>query len=139
MNAIARQLGITHAAALASARTIAPGLLDGLRDYPGGINSLLELAGRHGGEQLAATVMGHGALSSQAGEEIIAQIGGIAVSGGDLSDDDAALRLKMAPLLAMLVAGFLWARAATGELGREEIAMLLAYDEIPDGSGIEPV
>lgn len=136
---MARQLGISDSAALAAARSLLPGLLEGLRKFPGGTDALLDLAGQHGGEQLAANVMGQGQVNSLAGDIIIAQMGGIALTREDSSDEDAALRLSMAPLLVMLMVGYLWARAATGGLSQAEIMQLLSFKDLPTGSGPEPV
>ena len=53
--------------------------------------------------------MGQGQVNSLAGDIIIAQMGGITLTREDSPDEDAALRLSMAPLLVMLMVGYLWA------------------------------
>jgi hypothetical protein len=139
LSAIARQLGITHAKALEEARIILPGLIAGVAGFPGGLGAFLDLTGKHGGEQLAVQVMGQNQVSTLAGETIIAQFGMRDLPIEGLSVEDAAIRLKMAPLLTMLIAGYLWARSAAGNLTHAEVSRLLALDDLADRSGQEPV
>lgn len=139
MNAIARQLGAAPAAALAAARALMPGLTEGLRTYPGGISALLAKFADLGGDRLAAAVMGPDPVDSTPGQAIIARIGGIVVSQPDDAPGDQDLRLQLAPLLAMLVVGYLSARAAASGLTEEELAALLIADDKPGASDEEPV
>lgn len=129
VSAIARQLGVSPSAALASARTLLPGLLAGLRDYPGGIAALPELFTVAGGVKLAAAIMAQDPADTKPGEDIIAQIGGIVLTRLDDVPDDPNLRVRLAPLLAMLVVGYLSARAGESAMTTDELAALLTTED----------
>lgn len=139
MNAIARQLGAPPAAALEAARALMPGLIEGLRTYPGGISALLATFADLGGDRLASEVMGPDPVDSAPGKAIIARIGGIAVTLPDDSPGDQELRMQLAPLLTMLAVGYLSARAAAGGLSEAELAALLVSDDKPGAVDEEAV
>lgn len=134
MTAIARQVGVSPAATLASVRALLPGLLAGLRDYPGGVAGLPELFAAAGGVKLAAAVMGPDPVDSTPGEEIIARIGGIVLTQVDDVPDDPVVRLRIAPLLAMLVVGYLSARAGEAAMTGDELAKLMITEDYIPGS-----
>ncbi len=137
ISAISRQLGASPASTLAAARALMPGILDGLREFPGGIPALLDLFAETGGVALAVTIMGQDPVDTTPGEAIIARIGGIVLSDDESSQDDAALRLRAAPLLAMLVTGYLSSQATAGLTGKAELADLLRDDEAPKPSALD--
>ena len=139
VNAIARQLGASPSATLAAARALMPGLIEGLRSYPGGVSALLARFADLGGDLLAAAVMGPDPVDSSPGQAIIARIGGIAVALPGDAPGDQDLRLQLAPLLAMLAVGYLAARAAASGLTEAELAALLIADDKPGTSEQEPV
>ena len=132
MNAISRQLGAPPAEALGAARALLPGLLEGLRRYPGGDSALFDLFAEAGSSGFASAIMEQGSVDTAPGEAIIARIGGIALPDDDKISGAAALRLRVAPLLAMLVVGYLAARATATALTSEELALLLADDAEPN-------
>jgi hypothetical protein len=76
--------------------------------------------------------MEQGSVDTAPGEAIIARIGGIALPDDDKISGAATLRLRVAPLLAMLVVGYLAARATATALTSEELALLLADDAEPN-------
>ena len=131
MYAIARQLGAPPAASLAAARALLPGLLEGLRRYPGGNSALFALFAEAGSLGFAAAIMGQGPVDTAPGEAIIARIGGIVLPDDNQIAGEAALRLQVAPLLAMLVIGYLSARAAAIALTSDDLVALLADDAEP--------
>ena len=132
MNAIARQIGAPPAASLAAARALLPGLLEGLRCYPGGNSALFDLFAEAGSSGFALAIMGQGPVDTVPGEAIIARIGGIVLPEDDKIAGEAALRLRVAPLLVMLVIGYLSARAAATALTSDELVALLADDAEPN-------
>lgn len=124
INAIARQLGESPSATLASARLLMPGLQAGLRNFPGGMAALLDVFADAGGVELAAAIMRPEPVDSAPGHAMIARIGGIVLSPQDDTPENAELRLRVAPLLAMLVVGYLSARVMTNA----ELEALLATE-----------
>lgn len=134
LTAIARQLEESPSATLASARALLPGLLAGLRDYPGGLAALPKLFADMGGVTLAAAVMGPDPVDNAPGEEIIARIGGIMLTLQDDAQGDPSLRSRIAPLLAMLVVGYLSSRAAETAMNTDELAALLIAEDHSLGS-----
>lgn len=139
LNAIARQLGEPPAATLAAARTLMPGLLAGLRSYPGGIGTLLSGFAKAGGDRFATEIMGPGPIDSSPGQAIIAKIGGIVVSDGNDTPESQALRVRLAPLLAMLAVGYLFALATTGRLTEADLAEILSDGDKNRPPDDEPV
>ena len=111
-----------------------PGLQEGLREFPGGVAALLEMFTEAGGVELAAAIMGPGPVDTTPGQAIIARIGGIMLSPEDDTVVNASLRLRVAPLLAMLVVGYLTARAAAGKVSNDELAALLIERDHEPGS-----
>lgn len=129
INALARQLGAQPAQALAGAGELLPGLLQGFREFSGGIDGLLALVDSLGGGGLAAAVISHEPADAAPGHKILAGIPVIEASeGGAMTGEgsiDPDLRKRMMPLLAMLAGGYLAARAAGGGLPEGELAGLL--------------
>ena len=134
INAIARQLGETPSATLASARSLMPGLRQGLHNFPGGIAAVLDRFASAGGVEFAAAIMGPDPVDISPGEAMISLIGGIVLSPDDGTVENADLRLRVAPLLAMLVVGYLMARVAASDLTHGELETLLFSEEQKHGS-----
>ena len=137
INALARQLGEPPSVALAGAEALLPGLLAGFRNFTGGFDALLGLLNELGGDALAAAIMSHEAAGIQPGLTILERLSGVADAGE--APVDAGLRERMLPLLAMLVGGYLAARASAGALQGAELARLLEPGDAPLPPGDELV
>ena len=144
IDALARQIGLPPPEVLAAVETLLPVLIEDLRDYvrrlgegDSGIAALLTMIEGLGGGHLAAEVMGPGPLLPERGESIQAQflnqaseqmVSEMAVVSGQ----QAGVLARIMPLLAMLVCGYIAARAGTdgfeGE-NAEWLRELLASDE----------
>src|SRR5262245_21662840 len=125
INALARQIGQSPVDALAATEALLPALLDGLRDFAkrqgggdAGVRALLVVIDRLGNGSLAAEVMGPGPLTADAGDTILEQIlppttskVGIAGDVAAAGKHDAAMLERMLPALAMLLCGYISARA----------------------------
>ena len=120
INALARQLGIAPGVATAGAQALLPQLLDGFRPYRARMPELLDILNDLGGGALAVTVMNMENADPAPG---LALIGRIFEHNGSVEELMAAARPsaiertsleRMAPLLAMLIGGYVAARAAGG-------------------------
>lgn len=110
IEAMARQAGLSPSDALSAARKLLPALLAAFRGYSAGREALLASIERLGGIGLAAEVMGVEPARQERGRALLDEMA--------LADD--AGEGPLAPLLAMLVGGYVAARAA-GQGGIEEL------------------
>ena len=126
INALSRQLGLSPAEVSAAADALLPALLGGLRqlgDRLGGggdvgIRAVVDLLVSLGGGQLAADVMGPGPLDTRQGNAILDQALGpdvarraVLVEAERNTGLDQAMGERVLPGLAMLVGGYITARA----------------------------
>lgn len=143
INALSRQLGVSPAELSAGAEALLPALLAGLRqlaDRNGGgdegVRALVDDLAGLGGGQLAADVMGPGPLDIVPGLEILDRAIGpevardaVLVEAERSAGLDPALGRRVLPGLAMLVGGYITARAggsgAAGSGGLGELGALL--------------
>lgn len=125
VEALAKQLGIPPAVASQGAEALLPAILGGFKkqsDAAGGgepgLGSLIGMLGGLGGGALAANVLGPEETDVAKGNDVLGQIFGSkdvsrSVAGhaaGQTGIDPETLK-KMLPILAMLVGGYLSARA----------------------------
>lgn len=129
IDALARQVGQPPANVSAGAEVLLPALLDGLRDYAqrhggpeAGVKALLAMIDGLGDGNLAAAVMGPEALVADAGETIVDQLFGstepkqrLAHETATTDEREATMLERMLPVLAMLVCGYISARAGTDQ------------------------
>lgn len=125
LEAVSRQLGVPPAVATAGAEALVPAILGGLSKRIGaggggesGLGAILEMLGTFGGGGLAANVLGPDTTDIAKGNEILGQIFGsedvsrsVAADATGRSGVDEATLKKMLPILAMLVGGYMAARA----------------------------
>lgn len=125
VEAIANQLGISPAKAAAGAEALLPAIVGGFQkqsDAAGGgedgLGSLIGMLGGLGGGNLAANVLSPGETNVAKGNEVLGQIFGskavsrtVAGHASESSGIDADTLKKMLPILAMLVGGYLSAKA----------------------------
>lgn len=140
--ALARQLQIEPPAATAPVASLLPILVTAFRELhdSAGASALLALFAQQGGVALAAEIMAVDRADPLKGRVILARVGidAGAVAASCRDEVDPALALRMLPLLAMLVGGYL----SGIELAREDsyaaLARLLESGEpdaaMPDGS-----
>ena len=128
VDAIAKQLGIPPAMAAAGAEALVPAIIGGFRkqgDAAGGgetgLGSLIGMLGTLGGGELAANVLGPEPTDTARGNDVLGQIFGskdvsrtVAGHAAGQTGIDPELLKKMLPILAMLVGGYLSARAQGG-------------------------
>lgn len=125
LDAVSKQLGIPPAVASAGAEALLPAILGGFRKHAdgagggdGGLGSLIGMLGSLGGGALAANVLGPDPTDVERGNGVLGQIFGskdvsrsVAADAAARSGIDAETLKRMLPLLAMLVGGYLSARA----------------------------
>ncbi len=132
IEAVSKQLGIPPAMAAAGAEAMLPAILGGFSKQAdsagggeGGLGSLIGMLGTLGGGALAANVLGPDETNPSMGNDVLGQIFGTkdvsrsvaSHASGQTGIDPETLK-KMLPLLAMLVGGYLSARASgTGNEG----------------------
>jgi hypothetical protein len=149
INALSRQLGVSPAEVAAAGEALLPALLAGLRQLADGlgrgdvgVQGLVKLLMELGGGQLAADVMGPGPLNTGPGNAILVRALGpevarraVLVEAERTTGLDQALGDRVLPGLAMLVGGYITARAggsgAEGSGGLRELGALL-HSLIPD-------
>lgn len=132
LEAVSRDLGIAPAAAISGAEAMLPAILGGFRkrtEAAGGgetgISAMIDMLREHGGGALAANVMGPEPTDVTRGNGVLGEIFGSADVSRSLATDvaartgiDPATLKQMLPRLAMLVGGYLSARAmGSGQLG----------------------
>ena len=125
VDAIARELGVPPATAAAGAEALLPAIVGGFARHSAaggggesGLGSLIGMLGTLGGGGLAANVLGPEPTDPARGNDVLGQIFGskdvsrtVAGHAATQTGLDPALLKKMLPLLAMLVGGYLSARA----------------------------
>jgi hypothetical protein len=125
VEAIAQQLGIPPAMAAAGAEALIPAVVGGFQKQTQaagggetGLGSLIDMLGGLGGGALAANVLGPEETDLTKGNEVLGQIFGskdvsrtVAGHASAQTGLDPELLKKMLPILAMLVGGYLSARA----------------------------
>ncbi|MEJ5975411.1 DUF937 domain-containing protein [Novosphingobium sp. PS1R-30] len=142
INALSRQLGASPADVSAAATALLPALLAGLRqaadtlgEGDAGVQSLVDVLAELGGGQLAADVMGPGPLDTAPGVLLLDRVLGPEVARRAVlveaeRSQGLALELgeRVLPALAMLVGGYITARAggsgAEGSGGLDELGGL---------------
>jgi hypothetical protein len=147
LEAVSRQLGIPPAMASAGAEALLPAILGGFRKRTeaagggeGGLGSLIDMLGQLGGGALAGNVMGAEPTEPARGNDVLGQIFGskdvsrsVAQDAAGKTGIDPATLKAMLPLLAMLVGGYLSARAKGS--GAEGSGGLGGVGEILSSSG----
>jgi hypothetical protein len=125
VNALARQLGATPADVAAGSEALLPALLGGLRQLAdslgggdAGIHALVDVLMQLGGGQLAADVMAPGQLNTRPGNALLDRALGpevarraVLVEAERTHGLDQAFGERLLPALAMLVGGYITARA----------------------------
>lgn len=125
VEAISKQLGIPPAMASAGAEALLPAVLGGFKKHSqgagegeAGLGGLIGMLDGLGGGDLAANVLGPGETDTGRGNEVLGQIFGskdvsrtVAGHAAAQTGIDPELLKKMLPILAMLVGGYLSARA----------------------------
>lgn len=125
LEAVSKQLGVSPAVAAAGAEALLPAILGGFRkqaDSAGGgeagLGSLIGMLGTLGGGTLASNVLGPEPTDTAKGNDVLGQIFGskdvsrsVAGDAAARSGIDAETLKRMLPILAMLVGGYLSARA----------------------------
>jgi hypothetical protein len=127
INALSRQLGLSPAEVSAATEALLPALLGGLRQLgdrlggagDAGIRAVVDLFVELGGGQLAADVMGPGPLDTRPGKALLDQVLGpevarraVLIEAERNAGLDQALAERVLPGLAMLIGGYITARAA---------------------------
>ena len=146
VNSLARQLDAPPAIAMASAKALLPVLLHRMSQFPGGTQALIEVLSDLGGAGLATAVMAVECADPAPGIALLAQL----LPNRDLftseirsiaqaSACDEALLERLFPLLAMLVGGYLSARAVAGGLSDDELDEIFASSEQSPPPGPEAV
>jgi hypothetical protein len=155
IDALARQIGLPPASVFAGAEALMPGLLGGLRDYAQrmgggdvGVGAMLAIIDGLGDGNLAVEVMGPGPLAADTGDKVLAQFFGsreakqrLASEVAVVSGQQPALLERILPVLAMLVCGYLSARAEADRSEDESLGwlrdLLMLHDpeERRSGSG----
>lgn len=143
INALSRQLGMSPADVAAGAAVLLPALIGGLRQLAdrlgrgdAGVRALVEVLVELGGGQLAADVMAPGPLDTEPGNAILDRALGpdvarraVLIEAERAGGVDQALAERILPGLAMLVGGYITARAggsgAEGSGGLRELGGLL--------------
>lgn len=146
VNALARQLDAPPAVAMAGVKALLPVLLPRLSQFSGGTQVLFEVLSGLGGAGLATAVMAVESADPAPGIALLAQL----FPNRDLFTTemrstaqanacDEAMLERLFPLLAMLVGGYVSARAAAGGLSDDELAEFFASAEQNTPPGPEAV
>lgn len=149
LEAVSKQLGVSPAIAAAGAEALLPAILGGFRKHADnagggeiGLGSLIGMLGTLGGGALAANVLGPDSTDVDQGNGILGQIFGtkdvsrsVAADAATRTGIDPELLKRMLPLLAMLVGGYLSAKA--GGSGSQGSGGLGGLGSILDGIGSE--
>ncbi len=143
INAVANQLGITPATAMAGTEALVPAIIGGFRKSTeasgggeAGLGALVTMLGGLGGGALAANVLGPDETDVSKGNDVLGRIFGskdvsrsVAADAAGRTGIDPAILKQMLPLLAMLVGGYFSARAggsgAQGSGGLGDIGSIL--------------
>ena len=146
VNALARQLDAPPAVAMASVKALLPVLLPGMSQISGGTQVLFEVLSDLGGAGLATAVMAVECADPAPGTALLARLfpdrdllASKIRSAAQANACDEALLERVFPLLAMLVGGYVSARAIAGSLSDDELAEFFASDEQSPSPGPEAV
>lgn len=149
INAVANQLGIPPATAMAGTEALIPAIIGGFRkssETAGGgetgLGAMVSMLGGLGGGTLAANVLGPDETEVDRGNAVLGQIFGskevsrsVAADAASRTGIDPAILKKMLPLLTMLVGGYFSARAggsgAQGSGGLGDIGSILGATSDP--------
>jgi hypothetical protein len=153
INALSRQLGVKPAEVSAGTEALLPALLGGLRqladNFGGGetgVRALVDVLMELGGGQLAADVMAPSQLDTSPGNKILDRALGpdvarraVLVEAERTAGLDQAFGERLLPALAMLVGGYITARAGgSGAEGSGGLGGLL--DSLtPDGNDMDRI
>lgn len=129
---MARQLGAGAPEIALAVESVLPGLLTKFRNFERGFPKLIDVLSELGGSSLAASVMDHEDADPAPGLSILEQLGccDAPCANGNAHEIDAGLQHRMLPLLAMLVGGYLAARATASGMSSPEIARLMQPDPV---------
>lgn len=142
INALARQMGQPPALVTAAANALLPGLIERFRQCSGGMPGLLRVIEEVGGAGMAQAIMTDDEVNVQPGMLLLARIGNVSSiptdnpPAGRLAPD---LEARLTILLAMLLGGYLSARAASGAMSEAELSALLEARKSFYGAGDEAV
>lgn len=141
LNALARQLGAGAPEIALAVESVLPGLLTKFRNFERGFPKLIDVLGELGGSSLAVAVMDHEHADPAPGLAVLEFLdcADAPCANGNSHEIDAGLQHRMLPLLAMLVGGYLAARAAVTGLSSPELANLLQPDPMRPPPSDEPV
>jgi hypothetical protein len=114
-------------------------MLSGFRDYTSRLDGLVDLLAQHGGAALASAVMSVEHTDAAPGAAIVSKLfpdraklsTELQLAAGK-ADTDTDFARQLFPLLAMLIGGYVAARAAAGGLSDSDLQALFA----DDGSGV---
>lgn len=153
IEAVSKQLGIPPAVASTGAEALVPAIMDGFGKHAkasgggeSGLGALIGMLGSLGGGGLASNVLGPEETDVGKGNEVLGQIFGskdisrtVAADAAGKTGIDPAVLKKMLPILAMLVGGYLSARAggsgAQGSGGLGGLGSILAGKKAGGGLG----
>lgn len=128
LEALSKQLGVSPAVAAAGSEALLPAIVGGLRNRAetagggdAGLDNLVDMLGSLGGGRLAANVLGPEPTDVAKGNSVLAELFGskdvsrsVAAHAAKASGIDAETLERMLPILAMLIGGYMAARAQTG-------------------------
>lgn len=156
INAVSNELGISPATAAAGVEALLPAILGGFRKTTeaagsgeSGLGALVGMLGGLGGGGLAANVLGPEPTDLTKGNEVLGQIFGskdvsrsVAADAATRTGIDPASLKRILPLLAMLVGGYLSARAggsgAQGSGGLDGLGSILGGTAAGDAAADDP-
>jgi hypothetical protein len=129
ISALSRQLGTSPSETIAAADALLPELLAYFLNHGGGMEGLLKLVDAAGGGAMAQAIMIGKPVDAGPGALLLAQLQGQGSPAWEeqpgTAEVDPELRQRMLPLLAMLLGGYLSARALGGGLDMAQLASLL--------------
>jgi len=130
INAMARQAGISVTSAADEAKALLPDLLVAYRTLAADPGEFLNLLEQHGDGNLAAAVMAAEPADAAPGMVLLDELSRVTDGNtGINSSPGNSDRAKIAPLLAMLVGGYVAARFSGGGLDANELDDMLTYRE----------
>jgi hypothetical protein len=154
LEAVSKQLGVPPAIAAAGAEALVPAILGGFSKSASaggegdiGLGSLVGMLGKLGGGALASNVLGPDETDVAKGNDVLGQIFGskdvsrsVAADASGKTGIDPSILKQMLPILAMLVGGYLSARAggsgAQGSGGLGGLGSILG--SVLGGGGSQP-
>ena len=128
IDALARQTDSSTASVRAEADTLFPELVEEFLNFPGGMSGVLVAIEKCGGAGMAAEIMANESTDPEPGVRLLKAVGhgGGVRSGQQPGRPSPTLRERLLPLLAMLLGGYLAARAKSEGLNEQDLANLLA-------------